>query len=63
VARKERAMIQKGQRDIVLKNLEAGHAAANDVTEDAVFLEHLIEMGFENGGMFHRISYLGICLP
>src|ERR1700730_4244903 len=51
VAREERAMIEEGERNIVLKDFEAGHAATNDVTERAVFLEH--------DGIFH----LGICLP
>ena len=55
VARKERAMVQEGQRNIILKNLEAGDAAANDIAESAVFLEHK--------RIFQRIFHLGICSP
>lgn len=48
VAREERAMIQEGERNIVLENLEAGHAPAKDVTKRAVFLER--------EGIFHLRS-------
>jgi hypothetical protein len=51
VAREERAMIEEGERNIILKNLKARHAATNDVTERAVFLEHDV------------IFHLGVCLP
>ena len=39
---KERAMIEESERNVVLKNLMAGHAAANDIAERAVFPEHFL---------------------
>ena len=55
VAGEERAMIEEGQRNIVLKNFEAGNGAANDLTKRAVLVQH--------ESICRRIFHLGICRP
>jgi hypothetical protein len=40
VAGKKRTMLQEGEGNIILKNLEAGHAPANDVAEKATLFEY-----------------------
>jgi len=54
VAGKQRTMIQKGQRSLVLEDFEARHDAADDVAEKSAFLEHEV--------IFHLIFYLGSSL-
>ena len=55
VAGEERAMIEECQRNIVLKNFEAGYGAAKDLAKRAVLVQHQ--------GICRRIFHLGICRP
>jgi hypothetical protein len=51
MAGKERAMVEKGQRNVVLEDFVSGDAAADDLAEDAMFVKS------------ERIFHLGVCWP
>ncbi len=55
VSGKKRPMIEERERNIVLKNLERRHEAANDLAECAMFVE--------DRNIFHWFLIGGICLP